>query len=68
LIKEGAGIGLVPDFQFNMIKSTVCEVFPKLKLPINQRYALHPYDKYLPSSMKVCVEAIENHLDKLSER
>lgn len=67
LIKEGAGIGLIPDFQFNMIKPDLCEVFPKLKLPINQIYALHPYDKYLPSSIKVCIEAIENHLTKLSQ-
>ena len=68
LIKEGAGIGLIPDFQFNMIKPVLCEVFPKLKLPINQVYALHTYDKHLPSSIKVCIEAIENHLNKLSER
>lgn len=68
LIKEGAGIGLIPDFQFNMIKPVLCEVFPKLKLPINQVYALHTYDKYQPSSIKVCIEAIEEHLTKLSEK
>ena len=68
LIKEGAGIGLIPDFQFNMIKPALCEVFPKLKLPTNKVYALHTYEKHLPLSIKVCIEAIENHFTKLSER
>lgn len=67
LIKEGAGIGLIPDFQFNKIKPSLCEVFPKLKLPINKVYALHTYEKHLPASIKVCIEAIENHFNKLSE-
>lgn len=66
LIKEGAGIGLIPDFQFNRIKPSLCEVFPDFELPINQVYALYPYDKHLPLSVKVCIEAIENHLTKLS--
>lgn len=66
LIKEGAGIGLIPDFQFNMIKPALCEVFPKLKLPINKVYALHTYERHLPLSIKICIEAIENHLTKLS--
>jgi DNA-binding transcriptional LysR family regulator len=68
LIKEGAGIGLIPDFQFNMVKPALCEVFPKLKLPTNKVYALHTYEKHLPLSIKVCIEAIENHFTKLSER
>jgi DNA-binding transcriptional LysR family regulator len=68
LIQEGAGIGLIPDFQFNIIKPALCEVFPKQQLPINKVYALHTYDKHLPSSIKVCIEAIEKHLTKLSQR
>ncbi len=68
LIKNGAGIGLIPDFQFNMCKPDLCEVFPRLKLPINQVYALHTHDNYLPSSIKVCIEAIEKRLTKLSTR
>ena len=66
LIKEGAGIGLIPDFQFNLVKPSLGEVFPKLKLPLNQVYALYPYEKHLPLSIKVCIEAIEKHLTKLS--
>ncbi|XQW84824.1 LysR family transcriptional regulator [Thalassotalea piscium] len=68
LIKEGAGIGLIPDFQFNKIKPALYEVFPKLKLPVNKVYALHTYDKHLPSNIKVCIEAIETYLTQLSER
>ena len=66
LIKEGAGIGLIPDFQFNRIKPSLRKVFPDYELPINQVYALYPYDKHLPLSVKVCIEAIENHLTQLS--
>ena len=67
LIKEGAGIGIIPDFQFNRIKPLLGEVFPKLQLPINQVYALYPYDKHLPASVKLCIEAIETQLAKLSK-
>ncbi len=66
LIKEGAGIGLIPDFQFKKTQPLLGEVFPKLKLPVNQVFALYPYDKYLPSSVKVCLEAIEQQLAELS--
>lgn len=67
LIKEGVGIGLIPEFQFNMVKPALNEVFPGMRLPMNQVFALYPYDKYLPSGVKVCIEAIENHLAKLSQ-
>jgi len=65
LIKAGAGIGLIPDFQFNRATPTLCDVFPKLKLPVNPIYALYPYDKHLPSSIKVCIAAIEKHFSEL---
>ncbi|MEH6453458.1 MAG: LysR family transcriptional regulator [Psychromonas sp.] len=68
LIKEGAGIGLIPDFQFKQIKPALNEVFPHFKLPINQVYALYPYHNYLPLSVKVCIEAIQIHFNKLSEQ
>jgi len=67
LIKEGAGIGLIPDFQFDRVTPALIEVFPQLKLPKNPVYALYPYDKYLPTSVKVCIEAIEKHLTQLSK-
>jgi len=66
LIKAGAGIGVIPDFQFDRTKPALREVFPALKLPLNQVYALYPYDKHLPSSVKVCIAAIEKHLAQLS--
>lgn len=66
LIKEGAGIGLIPDFQYQKVTSTIREVFPALELPINYVYALHTYENHLPYRIKVCIEAIENHFSKLS--
>lgn len=66
LIKEGAGIGLLPDFQFNTVTPALGEVFPGMELPMNQVFALYPYDTYLPLGVKVCIEAIENNLSKLS--
>jgi DNA-binding transcriptional LysR family regulator len=68
LIKEGAGIGLVPDFQFNKTSPALCEVFPQFKLPKNPVYALYPYGNHLPSSLKVCITAIENHLNILTNK
>jgi len=68
LIKEGAGIGLIPDFQFDELTPSLVEVFPQFKLPINHVYALYPYGKHLPSSLKVCIAAIENHFNKLSNK
>jgi DNA-binding transcriptional LysR family regulator len=68
LIKEGAGIGLIPDFQFNRAKLSLCEVFPHLELPINHVYALYPYEKHLPLSVRVCIEAIEDYFTQLSTK
>ncbi|WP_282131570.1 LysR family transcriptional regulator [Pseudoalteromonas aliena] len=68
LIKEGAGIGLIPDFQLSSVEPALVEVFPHLTLPINHVYALYPYEKHLPLSVKVCIDAIANKLDKFSKR
>lgn len=68
LIKEGAGIGIIPDFQFTMLKPSLSEVYPKLQLPINTVYALHIYDNHTPASVAVCIEAIENYFSELSDR
>lgn len=62
LIKSGAGVGIIPDFQFNLAKPALSEVFPNHHLPINSVYALYPYEKHLPLSIKVCVNAIEKQL------
>ncbi|KXJ53166.1 MAG: transcriptional regulator [Colwellia sp. Phe_37] len=66
LIKEGVGIGVIPDFQFNTMKPFLSEVFPELTLPINSIYALHTYDNHLPASISVCITAIEKRLIELS--
>ena len=62
LLKQGAGIGLIPDFHFNQLTAELEEVFPNLQLAANPVYALHTYDRYLPASIKVCIEAIEQQL------
>lgn len=67
LLKEGAGVGLIPDFQFFAVKALLVEIFPNFKLPENHVYALYPYQNHLPLHIKVCVEAIEERLANLSK-
>ncbi|REL30839.1 LysR family transcriptional regulator [Thalassotalea euphylliae] len=64
LLKQVAGIGLIPDFHFYQLASQLEEVFPNLQLATNNVYALHTYDKHLPASIKVCIEAIEQQLNR----
>lgn len=64
LIKAGAGIGLIPDFQFNLLTPDLHEVFPELTLPLNQVYALYPYDRHVPLSVRVCIDAIQKSLNE----
>ncbi len=64
LIQSGAGIGLVPDFKLATIEPPLLNVLPDYQLPANPVYALYPYDKQLPLSLTVCLEAIEQQLMK----
>ena len=66
LIKQGAGIGLVPDFHFYQLRPFLEEVFPGFSITTNRVYALHTYDSYLPASIGVCIDAIEEQLSLLS--
>lgn len=67
LIKQGAGVGLIPDFQFKAFKSELTKVFPTMSLPVNHIYALHTYDNHTPLSIRVSIEAIQNQLNNLSQ-
>ncbi|MCG7546555.1 LysR family transcriptional regulator [Pseudoalteromonas sp. Of7M-16] len=62
LICQGAGIGLIPEFKLSQYAAHLAEVFPHYKLPLNPVFALHTFDKQVPLSIKVCLEAIENQL------
>ncbi|MDO6684365.1 MULTISPECIES: LysR family transcriptional regulator [unclassified Agarivorans] len=67
LIKDGAGIGLVPDFHEAMASKQLVEVFPEYQLNSNSVYALHPYSNQLPLSVKVCLNSIEQQLSKTTQ-
>ncbi|WP_448550961.1 LysR family transcriptional regulator [Thalassotalea montiporae] len=62
LLKQGTGIGLIPDFHFYQSASQLQKVFPHLQLEANPVYALHTYDRYLPAGIKACIKAIEQQL------
>ncbi|MDK1288689.1 LysR family transcriptional regulator [Pseudoalteromonas umbrosa] len=62
MIAQGAGIGLVPDFKLPELAAQICEVFPEHSLKANPIFALHTFDKQIPMSIKVCLQAIENKL------
>lgn len=68
LIQGGAGVGLIPQFQFKSLQHSLVSVYPELQLPINTVYALYPYEKHVPLSVKVCIEAIEKQLNKLTTK
>ncbi|WP_317918603.1 LysR family transcriptional regulator [Vibrio sp. MACH09] len=62
LVQSGAGIGLVPDFYLNQLDGSLSNVFPQHQLPVNPIYALHPYNKHIPLTVKIVLAAIEQAL------
>lgn len=66
LINAGAGIGIIPDFHMPLIEAEIVSVMPGYDLPLNPVYALHPYDKQIPLSVKVCIKAIEQQFMKMT--
>ena len=62
LISEGTGMGLIPDFLFKQVNTSVGEVFPDFQLAKNSIYALHPYSNKIPLSVALCLAAIEEQL------
>lgn len=66
LIKAGAGIGIIPDFYMPFIKPNLERILPNHQLPVNPVYAIHPYGKQIPLSVKTCLNAIEEQFTKIS--
>ncbi|KZN65931.1 hypothetical protein N473_10205 [Pseudoalteromonas luteoviolacea CPMOR-1] len=62
MIAQGAGIGLVPEFKLSEYTTQLCEVFPGYSLAPNPVFALHTFDRQVPLSLRVCLQAIENKL------
>ena len=65
LLKAGAGIGIVPDFYLSQFTSELVPVDPHLVLPSTPVFAIHPFGKNQPLNVKVCIEAITQHLQNL---
>ncbi|WP_028771397.1 LysR family transcriptional regulator [Shewanella waksmanii] len=62
LIKASAGIGLVPEFHPSLSSFALQAVFAQHQLPANAVYVVHSYSQYLPLSVQVCIESIEQQL------
>ncbi|CAM3734839.1 LysR family transcriptional regulator [Parendozoicomonas haliclonae] len=62
LIEMGAGTGLIPEFIVKASQGKLADVFPDYQLPINTVYALSPFNKHMPLSVRVCLAAIEEKL------
>jgi len=66
LIKAGAGMGLVPDFYLNLVKPSLEVINPDYSLSSKSIYALTPYTRNMPISVKICIDEIIKHLNKLT--
>lgn len=64
LIKSGAGVGLIPDFFLETLSKPLIPVFPNHYLPCNNVYAITPFNRQIPLSVKVCIEAIEQQFNQ----
>lgn len=65
LITSGAGVGIVPDFYLPLINTKLEPVFPKYSLKTTSIYALNPFGKKTPLSVRVCTQAIQEKLSTL---
>ncbi len=62
LIREGAGIGLIPDFYLPSLKNELVNLTPKLMLPENSVYALTAFNSHPPVAVLTCIERLEHQL------
>lgn len=60
-IKQGLGIGFLPEFVFRqeMAKGNIIEILPEAERPQLTLYALYPARKFIPSRLVQCIEFIE---------
>lgn len=60
-IKQGLGIGFLPEFVFRqeMAKGNIVEILSEAERPQLTLYALYPARKFIPSRLVQCIEFIE---------
>ncbi|MGF1709874.1 LysR family transcriptional regulator [Vibrio kagoshimensis] len=63
MIKQGLGVGILPDFIFNEYADSFIEWLPEYQLEPTPVYVLHPYSGAIPSSVKMAIEAITRYLN-----
>lgn len=62
LIKNGFGIGLLPEFIYLQHQEELKEVLPTFEMKTSNVYALHPFHGQVPISVRMAIGAIENAL------
>lgn len=65
LIKQGGGIGIIPDFVFQENTSLLGQVYPDFSTELNTVYALHPYTSHLPLAVDLVIKSIERQFEKI---
>ena len=63
LIKNGLGIGLLPEFIYLQHKDELREVLPNFEIKASNVYVLHPFHGQVPIGVRMAIEAIESKLD-----
>ncbi|GLR73571.1 LysR family transcriptional regulator [Aliivibrio sifiae] len=62
LIKNGFGIGLLPEFIYLQHQDELKEVLPTFEMKTSNVYALHPFHGQVPISVRMAIDAIERAL------
>jgi len=62
VVKNGLGLGFIPDFVCKkaLESGDVVEVLPKLKKPNLNLYVLYPVRKYVPIKIQHCIDFMDN--------
>lgn len=62
LIKNGFGIGLLPEFIYLQHQDELKKVLPTFEMKASNVYALHPFHGQVPISVRMAIDAIERAL------
>jgi DNA-binding transcriptional LysR family regulator len=59
-VKQGLGIGFIPDFVCldSLARGEIIELLPKVKRPKLTLYALYPARKHVPPKLRHCIEFV----------
>ncbi|WP_375319966.1 LysR family transcriptional regulator [Aliivibrio logei] len=63
LIKNGLGVGLLPEFIYLQHQDELKEVLPNFEMKASNVYALHPFHGQVPIGIRMAIAAIESKLD-----